>query len=405
MGKTKKIKNGQQGEKEFSQWLLALLFMLDLVLATGIVLGLKYAYTYTNHLLLYYCYVWFDYAISFVLALILMAVEATVSVRNGKLMLTEDGRGALRFGIGFILAIAAVIIVINGFFPVAGKYRVCEIDGKKPGKFQYMTAVLKDGIGGQTETVTFDAENVNAGRTTYSIRAGRGSREGHTDYISFHNDGVSFCTVQLRVAAVNYVRFAKKYKDAFTIEYYVNSGIVKAIDGIGVFDEDALDAARGSLEEQYEQRIAEEAALAEEIREEESRQWSVKFSTLMEGCGRQFDELVAEIEARDVVFDFPVHYISTQQFEVGSLAFYDNLDKEVYVVADQNGEDMVKVPALHNYMTLPEICKALDDAGIRYTYSTYSAEEKAEEKQTLFTCYCGPGTWIPKDFTYRFSVR
>ena len=405
MGKTKKIKNGQQGEKEFSQWLLALLFMLDLVIATGIVLGLKYAYTYTNHLLLYYCYVWFDYALSFVLALILMAVEATVSVRNGKLMLTEDGRGALRFGIGFILAIAAVIIVINGFFPVAGKYRVCEIDGKKPGKFQYMTAVLKDGIGGQTKTVTFDAENVNAGRTTYSIRAGRGSREGHTDYISFHNDGVSFCTVQLRVAAVNYVRFAKKYKDAFTIEYYVHSGIIKTIDGMGVFDEDALDAARGSLEEQYEQRIAEEAALAEEIREEENRQWSVKFSTLMEGCGRQFDELVATIEAQDVVFDFPVHYISTEQFDVGCLAFYDNSAKEVYVVADQNGEDMVEVPALRNNMTLPEICKTLDDAGIKYTYSAMSTDGKAEEKQTLNTCHCSPGTWIPKDYIFWFSVR
>ena len=82
----------------------------------------------------------------------------------------------------------------------------------------------------------------------------------------------------------------------------------------------------------------------------------------------------------------------------------------IYVVRDNDAEDMVEIPPLPMNGTFAEITKILDDAGILWTFhcmGSYTEEDinRDHSKDILNTVHCLPGTPIPKDYVFWFSVH
>lgn len=400
---------------EKGDWKLVLVTVVFIVLIVAAQMGLLVLYRVTGWLWVYFLDLVYSSGLQVFLFLYLLFrmiffVEGKSSSKG------KDKQFQKRFLSGLLVVEIAIFIIVN-FFPinkVSNRYSVVNLNGTKPTGHEYMLAVLWDVVAGDTVETTVSSDHISTGKIEYRVKGGRGSSHRGTSHnISYQDDAVSFSVHQPWVASLNYVQKAKKMKNTFVIEYYVHSGVIKSIDYCGINDEKAFADSERKILEEYSAREAErlEKERLEQERQaaqkkEETRIWAVKFHTLSEGIGKPMEELIAEIEAQNSVMDCEVVYISTKHFDEGTLAFYANIENVVYVVKDGDAEDMLVIPHLDKSMDLDTIKRTLDEAGIRYTYDDIGTTNGTTNgTKRLNTYHCPPGTYIPKDYVYWFSVK
>lgn len=301
------------------------------------------------------------------------------------------------------LIIISLILLASCFLPVNKKYREVKINGKRPLKIQYAYYLLCDAIGNETDTITIDSEKFSLDKHSYSTRGGRGSR---TRYHRFYCASFEDYTMYLyENVLTDYIDTCQKYEMDIEIEYYKNSGNIKFIDGISLYDESGFDNAMYKIERE----IREKENLEKQIKEKEEKKRLTAFSAFFEAEGENYEQIVKSLEAEGIENPYETVYISTKYFEIGSIAFFHNMGNKIYVVRDNDKEDMHEIPPIPDDATFMEITRILDDAGIKWTFDCMSflhsnTDGLNHSDDILYTVNRSPGTPVPKDYVFWFSV-
>ena len=331
------------------------------------------------------------------------------SVTHSPKTMFSDIRKALHDGTVRILLLGgAALLLIPQLFWNTARFGAIEINGKKPLKAQYNWYLLCDACSGKTETLTLDADAFRLEPHSWKSggdRFGR-SRSRTAAYACYKENSVYL----YQSALSSYIAACQKYQKQLEIVYYKNSGIIQTINGILLYDERTfLDSADTMILE--EKRKQEEQEAAEKAIEEEEKAKSLAlFSAFFESEGKNYEEIVKQLEKDGIENTYKTVYISTHYYETGEIAMFDNPHKTVYVVRDQETEDMLIVPPIPGGSTLTEITQILDDAGIPWEYhcmGSISEKDKNRDhsKDTLNTYSRSPGTPVPKGYVFWFSVR
>lgn len=308
-----------------------------------------------------------------------------------------------------------VISLVYNCFSVSKRFKVCVINGEEPSRHTYIFAILSDALSGKTETVELDLSKVDAGYENYSYRVKSGrygskTRTNHSYYISYINAEGKINTDRLcDSTSVTYIKGRKNLTDKVTdkvvIEYYINSGIVKTIDGYSPYDVKGLASAYEKLQNEYESVTEAEEERAKVEKAEKNRRFDVLYYDIMPYLpGMSLSEVKKIMADAEVPFDeeLNVIYLSTKHFRVGDVAFFHLPTRTLYVVKDNASEEMLVVPMFDRTIPATEIIKMLEEAGITYECLGYDPDTV----QYLNTYYCGPGTLVPKyNYTYTFHVR
>lgn len=302
-----------------------------------------------------------------------------------------------------VIIILAVLFILN-LFPLSEEYGYLQINNKEPSSIQYRYYLLSDAIRNETETMNMNPENFYLECRHYTVGGGRGSipYTYTVYYASFNNYRVRL----YNRAVENYIYTCRKYKRDIEVEYYKKSGIIKTVDGITLYDKSAFDMAVYNIE----QEEAEKQAIEDAIKAEEERKELDLFTAFFYGEGENYEKIVKKLESEGIKNTYDIKYISTQYFEVGTIALFDNTQNVVYVVRDNDKEEMIEVPSLPYNGTFEEITQILDNSGIKWTFDCMGSYSRNEDeldhsKDILNTVHCSPGTPIPKDYVFWFSVR
>ena len=295
-----------------------------------------------------------------------------------------------------------VILCIPLFLPFTGRFGGIKVNGRNPIRLKYYYYLLHDAISGETDTVTVPAKDFQIETHSYAVWGGRysGSTRNLSNYAVYEENSVYLYSGALK----RYIAICQNYQKDLVINYYRKSGIIRTIDDYLLYDRSAFDQKITALEEQEKQKQeAEEAAQ----KEQEEKHLEV-FSAFFHSEGENYEEIVRDLERRGLENTYDTIYISTQYFETGEIALFDNTQNVIYVVRDNNGEDMVEIPPLPYGGTLTEVTEVLDEAGIKWTYHCFGCKGDPDtldhSKDILHTVHCSPGTPIPKDYVFWFSV-
>lgn len=328
------------------------------------------------------------------------------------------GKGLKIWGI----AVAVYLIAVN-LFPVSREFCAVRLQEKKPSRFAYKVAILKDALAGETKVARGTWENVQANgeRYSYRVSTGRhtyGTRAAYAYYLVFRDGEATYQSYLADRTAVNYYELTEKASQKkvgwetericekeYEIEYYPNSGLVKAIDGRSPYDGEGLQALLEAFRSQVAAEEEHREQEAKAVREENIRQITIFLDLMHNGTGRDFAEIQSDLAEENVSVEYEVAYLSTYYYEPGQVAFFDQPNRTVYVVRDQNREEMVEVPHFDAKGPVKNIEQALQEAGIHYEIEELDPGEGDATKKKLYTYYCGPGTLIPRAFTYWFTIR
>lgn len=288
-----------------------------------------------------------------------------------------------------------LFLLASQLFPFSKELRYIETNGKRPIRLQYHYYLLSDALSNDTDTVTMNAKDFKIERHTYTTRIRHKSYRHIAYYACFDDYSVYLYQTSMR----NYIKACQQYQKDIEVEYYKKSGIIKTIDGVELYDEDKFNELAAALEKAEFQKQAEEAA----IKEEEDRKSLELFEAFFESEGKNYNTIAEKLERDGIENTYDVIYISTNYYDVGDVALFDNTQNVIYVVRDNEKEDMVEVPYLSNDDTFAQITKTLDESGIKWEfYCSVSSANHSRDK--LKTVHCGSGTPIPKDYVFWFSV-
>lgn len=192
--------------------------------------------------------------------------------------------------------------------------------------------------------------------------------------------------------------------------YYKSSGIIQTVDGIRLYDEPTFLHSTDTLKLEEERKQAEQEAAEKAIKEEAEAKSLALSSAFFQSEGKNYGEIVDQLEKDSIENTYKTVYISTRYFETGEIAMFDNPRKTVYVVRDNEAEDMLIVPPIPPDSTLAEITQILDDAGIPWEYDCMGSYTEQDRNRNhsgdiLNTYSRSPGTPVPKDYVFWFSVR
>lgn len=312
-----------------------------------------------------------------------------------------------------------IFLVALNLFPVSRRFEVVRLNEEKPSRFAYKFAILKDAASRETKIVRGSREDVKAGYYTYNVRSGRyGTKTTNTYYLAFRDGEISFQSFLADRTLVNYYQLSEKilqkgletdqewiYEKEYAIEYYPHAGLLKAVDGCNPYDGESLQTLVDELKVTVAEKEERERQETEALRQEQSRQFSIAYDLFMNGTGRYLSDIEAELAKENISYEYEVVNLSTCHYEPGQIAFYDHPNRTVYVVKDQFGEEMVEVPYFDKKWPVQDIEKVLKEAGITYLCEELDRGEGDVAKKRLYTYYCGPGTIIPKEFVYWFTIR
>ena len=317
------------------------------------------------------------------------------------------------------LLIGAVVLIGSQFLPLSGKWGGVKVNDKTPARGYYSLCLLLDTVEGDTETVTLWPRKVKVDAYKYTSSY-RGHSTKHTEpYISFHGFG----SYLYRPGISYYLSACEKNSQQIQVEYYRNSGLIRTVDGVSLYDTDRLKQLGSAIvpketeqpedsqaEQQAEQQMKEtDVPDYKTLKEELERQQLNAFKVFFKSEGKNYESLLSQLRENSIPNPYSTIYISTQYYGIGEVALFDNINGSIYVVRDNDSEDMVCVPPIPQHSTLSEISKILDDAGIKWLYncSGYHGNqaEADHSKDVLNTYYRPPGTPIPKDYVYWFSVK
>lgn len=316
----------------------------------------------------------------------------------------RDLRAALHMPVFRILvAVCLLLLAVPQFLLFTGRFAEVQINGRHPLRMQYNYALLRDVFSGETEVLTPDAKHVKISSHGYSVGGGKyhNSLPRISNYLCFSEKSVYLYSTALSP----YLAACQKYDKQIEIVYHKHSGVVETIDGMRIYDENAFRNSANAMEK----KAAEEQAAQEQAEKEAEEKHLEVFSAFFQSEGENYEEIVRSLAERGLENTYDTIYISTKYFEPGEIALFDNTQNVIYVCRDNDGEDMIKVPPLPLYSPLTEITKILDDAGIKWTYYCFGCKGEQEDfdhsKCILKTVHCSPGTPIPKDYVFWFSVQ
>ena len=275
---------------------------------------------------------------------------------------------------------------------------------QKAAQIQYNCYLICDAISGETESLTLDADKFRLNYHSYSNGSGRyGRSHVHTAvYAGYGENNVYLYNNALR----SYITACNTYKKQIKVVYYKNSGIIQTIDGIPIYDEQAFLHSVDAIESEEKQKQEAEKA----IEEEAETQRLALFSAFFESEGKNYEDIVKQLEKEGIENTYKTVYISTHYYDIGEIALFDNMRETIYVVRDNEEEDMLIIPPLPLDGTVTEITKILDDAGIQWEYDcmgSYADQEtNLDHSNDILNTYSrSPGTPVTKDFVFRFTVR
>ncbi|MBR5364409.1 MAG: hypothetical protein IK134_13930 [Oscillospiraceae bacterium] len=317
-----------------------------------------------------------------------------------------------------ILTIILIFLVVIQALPYTERFDKLRLNGKKPLRLQYNYALIRDALDRETETVKINGKNFRIGDDdlfSITFRQHGPSRRLKADFAYYSKNSVYLYAD----AAADYIDACQKSNKLIEVTYYKHSGIIQTIDDIYIYDREQFDqaadelnsieAAKRAEKEEAEKREKEAKEAAEAAaKEAEEKNSLALFDAFFGSAGENYAEIAADLERRGIENTYDIIYISTDYFASGEVAFFDNLNKAVYVARDNDKEEMVQIPPLPYAGTLTEIGKILDDAGIKWRYDCFGCKGNKDEadhsKDVLHTYHCSPGTPIPKDYEYWFSV-
>jgi len=387
-----------------------------LIVDFGIALVLEQLYYKTGKLWIYLIYViyhtslsfWFFWVMTFFLVYL---VEIKKDEKESEEF--EESIEPKKKKINWKLIVIGLIIlyfVITNFFKVSKAYKVCKINAETPSWWTYEIALLKDAVSGETEVVELNFDKLEAVATSYNYKVARrhGTRtySNTTYYIKYENkEGGTHSAMLESGEAVAYLKNLNKLTDRIDItvkiEYYPNSGTIKYINDMSPYDADALEAHYNSIVEQnanvLEKRLSDE-------HDEATRQTKIIFDVMPNSVGKKLSDVMSILDEECVEFDkrIKVQYISSKSFGIGEIAFWDGANRRIYVVEDQDGEDMVMLPYFDEKTPVEDIFDMLNEAGI--TFRCY-ADKSWTGGYVLDYTECTPGTMIPKSYSFMFSLK
>ena len=356
----------------------------------------------TNSPLLIFLDALLNYAVLIIIIFVILLILLNIKSLNKLIDIVKDLLSS-----SFVkksLIIISLILLASCFLPVSKKYGAVDINGKSPLKIQYAYYLLCDAIENKTDTISIDSMQIWLGTHRYSTGNSRRTRSTyHTSYyLSFADSSVYLYENVL----TDYIDTCRLYEMDIEIEYYKNSGNIKSIDGISLYDESGFDNAMYKIERE----IREKENLEKQIKEKEEQKRLTAFSAFFEAEGENYEQIVKSLEAEGIENPYETVYISTKYFEIGSIAFFHNMGNKIYVVRDNDNEDMHEIPPIPDDATFTEITRILDDAGIKWTFDCFSdtfadTDELDHSNDILHTVHRSPGTPVPKDYVFWFSVK
>ena len=304
-------------------------------------------------------------------------------------MKKKDEHFKARNPVLIFFAISVVGLFIVNLFPVSKTYSDILINGKKPSRLEYKFNILCDVFINETNTATVEIKDIEAYESSYTYRNSRQHRKtGRSYYVAFSvNFKEYFSPEEYKTASC--IADLIECSDSLEVEYYPNCGIIKSVNGIEKNDYDLLASSVDEIESQKEET------------QNDSDMKGLIAAHLMSDCvGKTLTEIQAQFEEYEVEFDYDVIYLSSQLYEIDTIAFYEN--EEVYVVYDNSKEDLVAFPQLEIGMTKDEIIEVLVNAGFSYECDEFNCDNCGKNK--LHTVGVAPGTMLPKGYKVWFSV-
>lgn len=385
-------------KKSKSSFIPALIFILIIAAVMLVQMLIAYYCEKTNSLLLILLDTSFNgafYTVTFLTVIILSVIVESFKTCLSDIKAAIHHPFFKKYLIGVLLFLLA-----SQLFPFSKGLRYIETNGKRPIRLQYHYYLISDALSNDTDTVTMNAKDFKIERHTYTTRI-RHKSYRHTAYYACFDD---YSVYLYQTSMRNYIKACQQYQKDIEVEYYKKSGIIKTIDGVELYDENKFNELAAALEKAEFQKQAEEAA----IKEEEDRKSLELFKAFFESEGKNYNTIAEKLKRDDIENTYDVIYISTNYYDVGDVALFDNTQNVIYVVRDNEKEDMVEVPYLTYNETFDEITKLLDDSGIKWKFDCFGSHSKKDElnhsKDILNTVHCGSGTPIPKDYVFWFSV-
>lgn len=143
---------------------------------------------------------------------------------------TSDSKDKKAF-IGIII----FSLLLPVFLPLQHDFGATKINGKRPLKIQYCFYLLMDAISGDTASVTINPKEFYVGKHSYSGR----SRRSFIHYSRIYNYYAEFegnCVYLYENEIEDYFLFCYEDNIDMEIEYYINSKVIKTINGIEIYD-------------------------------------------------------------------------------------------------------------------------------------------------------------------------
>ncbi len=248
-------------------------------------------------------------------------------------------------------------------------------------------------------------QDITAVGSYHSKYRGRYSQSYIRYIINKDNEKMCEYSATYPSGVIKVIEELKRLEDEITIEYYVNSGIIKSIDGIDKFDYDKLAELLASKKMEQIQPILDkieerekETQRQQEIAKEALEKSKIKDKIISEAIGKNIELVEKEFEDNNLE-KYKIKYVSSKLGQVNSIICLDYVDSIFYVVRDNNGEDMVEFPELTVGMTRDEVSKILDSKNIKYKFYSSVYTKDNSKVGTLARVPIKPGRLIPKEVT------
>lgn len=301
-----------------------------------------------------------------------------------------------------ILLLFVVTSILSSCFRVSGRFEHVKRNGKRPLKLIYEAAVLQDAFMGITEFTVLQQEDVSLFSREYRAGTARGgSRPSRYYYLGYHTEDGKEYVCSLLYSQYRALGILTEVEDSITLEYYAHSGILKSVQGIPLLDGGEITAVALEKKRELEEAWAQQVKATEEREKRNKEQETQKTTRLWNSVGESFESVLEEFQQKDWEMDWEVVEISSQLYSIGEIAYVKL--KTIYVVKDQEGEDMVPVPALKPTMSMEEVIAMLTEAGLDYEVDYFGADP--EKRNRVRTWHESPGVLVPKQMPFWFCIE
>ncbi len=280
----------------------------------------------------------------------------------------------------------------------------------------YKCQILEDAIKCNTTNIESNFNNVVSSKTTVN-GARRKSIFFWPGYISFYDSNEKEIYMEAYDELIEIVDRLKKINARVYIEYYNNSGIIKSIEGIDIFDYDKLNKRVEELENQHQEEIKEikkEQEQEQKQKEQEEKAKSdletVIYRIKINSVGKNIEDVKEELEQFGCT-DYTIKYVSTKFYTIGTVAFIERINGKIgafYVVENNDKEDLVKMPVLNNNMSKTDVIKILQQNDLKclsYSNEEYEIDDDSDNFVIYLCAPPGEGEYVPKNAVVKCEFK